>query len=264
MRKTLLLFALLTLTGCSIDAPGNNPKRPDQNRPNPNPPGQDHLNQIRPDAPGRAQRRSGTWVVRSAVFSPDGNKVLVGYMQQDNFQFPNPPNTLLEYTDVVSGKLLWSRPVQGETAPLAILPDGRHGLVWNLGRVQLWSLAEGRYVKDILRDVGRSEIFALTPSGKVCAVLTNDGVATFAVPSGRPLGKVNPPTTPTAIALTPDGDRVLYATNPGLGLPNTVEFWDLANGRLVKSYPRGKGGGPLAISPDGKYAACGLWGKSMD
>jgi WD40 repeat protein len=52
--------------------------------------------------------------------------------------------------------------------------------------------------------------------------------------------------------------------NPTVGVPNTVEFWDLANSRLLKSYPRGKGGGSLAISPDGKYAACGLWGRSID
>jgi WD40 repeat protein len=176
----------------------------------------------------------------------------------------------LEYTDVVSGELLWSRPVGGGLTPLAIEPDGHHALLYDFGSVQLWSLAEGLYVKDIFpAPRGPALIFALTPSCKVCAVPTLDrvsghGLMAFEVASGKLVGKVKAPASPTSIALTPDGRRALYAMDPTVGVPNTVEFWDLPNRRLLKSYPCHTGDGPVAISADGKYAACYFWGRSLD
>jgi WD40 repeat protein len=254
MRKTLLLFAILALVGCTVEAPADKQDLADQKRANPN-----HRNQNQPGGQNLAPQHFSDWVVRSAVFSPDGNKVLVGYHRQ-----VGPFTAQLEYTDVVTGKLLWSQPADGDLAPMAILPDGEHALLCSNSSVQLWSSAEGRYVKDIIPHGGYPQVFALTPSGKVCAVPTGQGLTVFEVPSGKRLGTVKPSAGPVAVALSPDGRRVLCAMNPTVGVPNTVEFWDVSNARLLKSYPKWTGSEPVAISPDGKYAACGFVGRSRD
>jgi WD40 repeat protein len=260
MRTTLVLFALLTLSGYSIDAPVEKDKRADQNQPNPNRPVQSRPNQSPRAALTPVQKRDRTWVVRSAVFSPDGNKVLVGYHRQ-----VGPFTAQLEYTDVVTGKLLWSRPAEGDLAPMAVLPDGNHALIWRFGTVQLWSLAEGRPVKDIFRASGGvAPNFALTPSCKVCAVPTEQGFTAFEIPSGKLVGKVKLPHAADKIALGPKGRHALCCMLPWENVANTVEFWDLCNGRLLKSYPKSTGNEPVAISSDGKYAACGFWGRSID
>jgi WD40 repeat protein len=214
----------------------------------------------KPPAPKINPRFPPSWSVQSAAFSPDGKTLLVGY-------FYGPPYGLkakrLEYWEVATGKLLWSRSATENLAPLCILPGAREAIVAGQKSLQLWNLVQRRQIKVLCRAEKGTFFSTATPSGRVCMTYSQSGsdveITTFDVPSGKMLGQVTLPAGLAGpVALSPDGNFALCALLPPADVPYTVQLWSLRDRRLLQAYTREQGYEPVALSPDGKLGLRGL------
>ncbi|MFD0373482.1 NB-ARC domain-containing protein [Streptomyces sp. NPDC127114] len=149
---------------------------------------------------------------------------------------------------------------------LAVAPDGTWlAVADSAGVVELWDLATGRRTVTLPsspRGIGRVDAVLIAPDATWLAVLRHSPTAArpenesrvqvSLLASGAPVthdlahdGDV------TALAVTPDGTRLLTASATG-----TVSLWDPRTGTRLSSFtdPDGPVHG-LSVSPDGKWIA---------
>lgn len=157
-------------------------------------------------------------------------------------------------------------------ASLCYTPDGRtlvtSGGYWEQsGQVCLWDVATGRlfsrlapHAPDFARDTQPSAAvpgLALSRDGRILAVPTRNAVRIWNLATRRLLCAL--PTRGadvTAIALTPEGQSVVIATDGG-----ALKVCSTKDGRLQKDLSIKDGSvRSLAISPDGQVLVAGLYG----
>ena len=165
------------------------------------------------------------------------------------------------------------------------------------GRIDIWDTRDWTLERTI--DTGAKVMsrnyntkgIALSPDGKLAAYLTDSGeVQVWNTGSGTLVKKLpHPVGLPVSVKWSPDGRRI------AAGSTDVVRVWDVASGRLIRSFPAtgdvafSRGGrilgaagesdaflfdiasgrkirsfhdkagvsGPIAISPDGRYVATG-------
>ncbi len=217
-------------------------------------------------APGRELRQfavgEGIW---SAVFSPDGKTVAVGFGGVPRKQGPGEPAKAyhgVELWDVARGERRHTcLGHEGVVSGLAYAPDGKTlaSVSWD-GAVRLWEADTGKPVRVLRgRQTDWTLSVAFSPDGRWLAQTAGHGPASVRlwdtatgklvrelaghVPRGNHGGA-------RAAVFTPDSRTLLSA-----GEDRTVRFWDVETG---KELARLEGAGfPLAVSPDGKWLAAG-------
>src|SRR5205085_1133608 len=138
------------------------------------------------------------------------------------------------------------------------------------GRVRLWDVATGRFVRDLTGHGARVNGLAVSPDGRLLATAGADkAVRLWALPSGEAVGAWTAHANEAeAVAFSPDGRLLASAGRDG-----AVRVWDLERGAerhaLAERGDDGRGaefrnllhrdGKSIAFSPDGRRLAAGTW-----
>jgi WD40 repeat protein len=178
---------------------------------------------------------------RSMVFTPDSQRVLVGYN-----------SGAIEVREVPSGKLAYSLPPgPGRIEGAAISADGKLALsASSNSTLKLWEVETGKEVRTFSGH--RSSVYSVSfsPDGRLAVSGAGDGtVGLWDVATGRRLNVYDTHESEVlSCAFTLDGHRALTASHD-----QTISMWDWATGKRLRTYGSTDGTAwSLALAPDGK------------
>lgn len=183
------------------------------------------------------------------VFSPDGHTLVAGG---------------------ISGNLLavgWSRTgvrASASVTGVAVSPDGRQVATGAAdGSVVLWPVDNPADQRRLDGQQGEVSQVAFNRDGTRLAVAGVDGIAVWAVTTGRQIATLKPPDSALVddVAFAPDG-HTLVTSSLTAASDGEVDFWDADAFRLLGSLPKhDNGSGRVSFSPDGRLLATTGTGK---
>jgi WD40 repeat protein len=144
-----------------------------------------------------------------------------------------------------------------------VTPDGAYVVSGaNDDTVKVWELGSGRLVRSLEGHTSSVEAVAVTPDGAYVVSGSHDNTAKVwdistslnAGPSsGRLVRSLERHAGPVlAVAVTLDGTHVISGSGD-----KTVKMWDLATGNSRELFGNDSAILSLALSPDGRWLACG-------
>ena len=196
-------------------------------------------------------------IITASAFSPDGKWLAwSGY-----------GNTVTIWnvaTGAEERRLTWARPVSDPATKLAFSPDGQHLVIIAGEEVNIWDLESDRTVYSA--KVGAAEFFTYSPDGKLWAASVagaQDNLPSKIEIRDATTGQTVR-TIPTnwygvfGMAFTREGLLVASGTThqdigEEQGPRGTVQAWEIASGKVVKSSAEFGVVGP--VSPDGRLMA---------
>ena len=122
-----------------------------------------------------------------------------------------------------------------------------------LNGLQLWSIENQSYLRQLQGDVKKALIGAFSPDGEVLALSNNDGtLQLIRVADGRVMNTlIGPKGFVVRVTISRDGSVIAGGWNNG-----TVQVWRMSDGKLIKSLTEQKQGvRSLAFSADGRVLA---------
>jgi WD40 repeat protein len=147
---------------------------------------------------------------------------------------------------------------------LAWSPDGKYVAVGGTkGRVYICPTAEASKepVAEIQAD-GPVLLLAFPAEGDGIFVATGKSVSLVSRKGGPPLRTFEQaPKVPAACRLSADGKRFAVAA---MHEPGSVRVWDVATGKLLRSFDRGRSVGVCALAPDCTTVAQACWDQRID
>lgn len=184
-----------------------------------------------------APLRQRGWI-SSAVFSPDGARVIVSVDQT------------AQIWDVATGRRL-GVPLNhyGWVTNAAFSPDGARVVTGADDTAQVWDVATGRRLGAPLNHYGGVTAAAFNPdSTRVVTASTDHTARVWDVATGRLLGApLKHQGWVMSAAFSPDGSRIVTASKD-----KTARIWDVATGQLLGTPLEHQGGvTSVAFSPDG-------------
>lgn len=187
---------------------------------------------------------------RHFVFSPDGKQLAVSGDRTGK----------IGIWDVDGGRLLrtMQRPEVKYCRPwrLAYSPDGKRLATTNsgvtqVGKVQLWDPAAGRFVGELDCGNVRGGLLAFSRDSRLLAVDTGNAVRVWDVTSRKELTAQNE-------AHLGRVNQVVYSSRGHIataGDDHTARIWDAATGQQIHKLSHGKAVWGVAFSPDGNLLA---------
>jgi WD40 repeat protein len=154
----------------------------------------------------------------------------------------------------------------GMVESVAFSPDGKTALLASMDKtVKWWDLSTGRVIKTLKGHSSWVNSVAFSPDGKTALSGSGDKtVKWWDLSTGRVIKTLEGHSSDVkSVAFSPDGKTALSGSGDNrmgfaLGDNNTVKWWDLSTGRVIKTLE-----GPsspvysVAFSPDGKTALSG-------
>jgi WD40 repeat protein len=192
--------------------------------------------------------------IRDAVFSPDGRTVATAHFSLTRGAF-------VRLFDWETGKERTTFDIPGRrVVRLRFRTDGKAlvaaGDVFAgvAPGVMVWDLASQKGVRTTGGQTEKISAITLSPDAKSVATLAPDAtMRLWEVATGRALGSNRDgPLEPSALAFSPDGQRIATATT------STIRVWNVASGRTAPQFP-GQGEvssvTAMSYSPDGRSLA---------
>jgi WD40 repeat protein len=193
--------------------------------------------------------------VNSVAFSPDGTRVATGS-----------DDASIMIWDMATGKAL--KTLKGHrdgVLSVAFSPDGKTiasgakdsmAALWDLenGTSNLWARGMGSTVRKVQFSPDGRRLFVGCYSGRVSVLNVGDGT-----PGQTLEGKTG---YLSSFSLSRDASRLLTSTD------NRITLWDVASGRSLRVMETFSPDNPVALSPDGRFAAgaftqtIGIWDLS--
>jgi WD40 repeat protein/serine/threonine protein kinase len=192
-----------------------------------------------------------TGPVVSVGFSPDGRQVLSGGADTDK---------TIRLWDVETRQEV--RRFEGHTAQVSqavFTPDGRRVLSGSYdGTVRLWDVTTGREIRRFLD--ARTAVYsvAVSPDGRRALSAGVGAVRLWDVATGEEMRRFPSSLEDSArVVFAPDGRHALRTDH----FTRKLRLWNVDTGNELKCFTvemplRPEWG---AISPDGRWAACGIW-----
>lgn len=190
---------------------------------------------------GKSLTLSSSSTAWSLAYSPDGQKLAVGYNPAD-----------LKIWDLQTGRELMT--LSGHTRhvrAVAFSPDGQKLATAGGDRmVKIWDTSTGREIFTLAQFEHYANSVAFTPDGRFLMAGSRDNTwRVFEVASGRQLLEVESKATwVNTLALSPDGKTL--ATGNG-GVPS-IKLWDVATGKEKAAFNEQGAIWSIAFFPDGK------------
>ncbi len=180
--------------------------------------------------------------INAVVYSPDGKYLFSGGGEK-----------LLVQWDVANGTVVRKIPVGDFLMDLAVLPDNRHVITSQFGgSVKLWSLDNGRTVRQFFGHSKLVESIAVSPDGKRLLTGGYDGlVRLWDIETGEPIHDFSEDYC-AAVAMSKNGR---LAAN---GRGGRIHIWDVDTGESLRLIQRNGGAvEALAFSPREEYVISG-------
>ncbi len=197
----------------------------------------------------RVHSANVTGVVISLAYSPSGALLAVGTGDGH-----------LEFWDLRRGWVRSTMPAIDSVAGVAFSKDNRFLVAATLDGVQLWDVATGSSVGDVVSTQNTPTSVAVSPDSRTAVTGAGDGSLQFWSIVRRPSGQLRPLGSPLAghrdgvrsVAFSPDGNLVASAGGDG-----AIRLWDAAHRTLLGPPLLGHTGGinSVAFSRDGAMLA---------
>jgi WD40 repeat protein len=188
--------------------------------------------------------------VSISALSRDGSKLL---LEVNNPSLPNGAGTF-EVMSTASGRVvrLQGEPPCGGATTMAFSNDGRRAAAGGFcGRVDVWSTATGRLVRQVVEGAEISSV-DLNANGSRLLVGAWDSRATiWNVDTGAVAKQLNGHTRGIDYAIFADGGALVVTAS----LDDTVRVWDAQTGAELRVLDFTNEQGPIAASPDGQQMA---------
>jgi WD40 repeat protein len=215
---------------------------------------------------------TGTGWVQAVAVSPDGKNLISADFDDSARMWELPSGKQVKVFQT------------GGAASVAISPDGKFVLFGGCEDLQLWDIASGKKIKVFKEPSGWVRSVAISPDGKY-ALSGSDSNAvklwkikpdkemttrfqqlrnwlSSKLGDSRSIEETDKPVRifggnarPVAsVSVGTSGNTMLIGQNAG-----SLNFWDIANGRQIKTIHHTLGVTSAVISPDGTRAAAGGW-----
>ncbi len=202
------------------------------------------------------------------AFSPDSKLLVSGCAGSEL-------GDVLKIWDMNSGMLVNAVNSKFDVNSVAFSPDGKIFASGNNDNtIQLWQADGGQPFKTLEGHTAGVQAIAFSPDSKYLASESADGsLRLWDLSSGQALLTLQGHTLPEcSLAFTPDGKTLVSAGvdksgdsfTEGAGI---IRLWEIPGGRLLKTLEIGPVqyySFPAALSPDGKFLACGIAGVSLE
>jgi len=183
----------------------------------------------------------------SIAYSPDG-KTLVSGGGRDR---------TLRLWDAFSGKqLVKMEGHEHEVSCVAFSPDGKLLASGSPDRtIRIWDAASGKQLRQIVGINSNIGPLVFSPDGSMVAMAGGYRIGLWDVATGEEIRSLTGHTSYVfAVAFSPDGKTLVSG-----GQDNTIRLWDVASGTTLRQIPAGKTVFSLALAPDGKQIAAGVF-----
>ena len=195
--------------------------------------------------------RHGVWRV---LYSRDGRRLITGGN-----------DGTLRIWDSESGRQLRELPQSMPISSPDLSPDGRRVAAADDNVVRIWNVETGQCERELRGHSAPVLCVLFTPDGtRVAAASMDHTLRLWNAPSGESLACWNLRGICTALAFSPDGQRMALRVSQGVGgyatdAP-TVELWDVETGRQLLAF-RGfiETGHTAGFSPDGRRLVTDWW-----
>lgn len=177
--------------------------------------------------------------------------------------------SLVVTTDANDGIYIWS-PAQRalvrrlertkyRVASLALSPDQQIiAAGYRDGTIQLWRIADGRVLQTFAAHADRVNALAFAPDGQTLASASDDRTARlWRVGSDQPLQTLDHADSVHHVGFMPDGASLITAHY------KTLRVWDVQRGTVTHTLALPDDAASIAVSPDGKIIATGLYDGSV-